>query len=60
MYSLCRNQVRVAPMGEVIGLDHGAVLGDIKLYHTDGDVKRIFEGVLMCYNLEQEFSKEQV
>lgn len=58
MYALVGNQVRVAPMGEIIGLDHNAVLGDIKLYATDGDVKKLFEGVLTCHNLEQEFSKE--
>lgn len=55
MYSLVGNQVRMAPMGEVIGLDYGAVLDTIKLYVTDGEVKKFFEGVLYCYQLEQEF-----
>lgn len=44
-------------MGEVIGLDYGAVLDVIKLYATDGDVKKIFEGVLMCHRIEQEYEK---
>lgn len=57
MYSLCRNQVRIAPTGEVIGLDHGAVLGDIELYVVDDEVKQMFEAVLHCYQLEQEFVK---
>ena len=56
LYNLVRDQVRVAPMGGVIGLDHGAVLGVIKLYNTDG-VKSIFEGILMCHQVEQEFAK---
>lgn len=40
-------------MGEIIGLDYGAVLDVIKLY-TD-NVKKTFEQVLMCYQIEQEF-----
>jgi len=44
-------------MGEVIDLDHRAVLGDIELYANDGDVKRIFEGVLTCHRIIQESSK---
>ena len=57
MYALVGNQVRVAPMGGVIGLDHGAVLTTIKLYASDGDVKRLFEGVLTCHRIEQEFNE---
>ena len=57
MYSLVRNQVRVAPMGEIIDLDHNAVLGDIKLYATNGNVKKLFESVLMCFQIEQEFAR---
>jgi len=55
IYSLCRNQVRVAPMGEMIGLDYGVVLNVIELYTAD--VKRIFEGVLKCFYIEQEYKK---
>lgn len=54
MYSLVRNQVRVAPMGEVIGLDHRAVLGDIELYVAADEVKKIFESVLECFCIERE------
>lgn len=57
MYSLTGDQIRVTPMGEVIGLDHGAVLDTIELYATDGEVKRLFEGVRMCHQIAVEFSK---
>lgn len=43
-------------MGETIGLDYGAVLDVIKLY-TNGNVKKMFEDVLICYQVEQEFNK---
>ena len=47
-------------MGGVIDLDHGAVLGVIRLYASDPiDVKRIFEGVLMCHQIEMANQKEQ-
>jgi len=57
IYLLVRNQVRVSPMGEIISLDHKAVLDDIKLYAKDKDVKTIFENVLNCFQIEQEFNK---
>lgn len=43
-------------MGEIIGLDYGAVLDVIKLY-TDGDIKEMFENILICYQAEQEFNE---
>lgn len=46
----------MAPMGEIIGLDHGAVLNVIKLC-ANGDTKKMFEDVLICYRVEQDFSK---
>lgn len=55
IYFLVRDQIRVAPMGEVVGLDYGTVLDVIKLYAIDGDVKKIFEDVLTCHRIEQEF-----
>lgn len=54
IYSLVRSQVKVAPMGEIIGLDYAAVLGVIELYVAGNEIKRIFESVLMCFNIEQE------
>jgi len=42
-------------MGEMIGLDYGVVLNVIELYTAD--VKRIFEGVLKCFYIEQEYKK---
>jgi len=44
-------------MGEIIGLDHNAVLSDIELYAKDDDVKTVFEKVLNCFQIEQEFNK---
>ncbi len=43
-------------MGEILGLDHGAVLNVIKLY-VNGDTKKMFEDVLVCYQVERDFSK---
>ena len=57
IYALVRNQVRVSPMGDVIDLDHRAVLDDIKLYVAADDVKETFENILMCFNIEREFVK---
>lgn len=46
-------------MGEVIGLDHKAVLGDIRLYTQQCDVKKVFELILKCFRIEQEFTREK-
>lgn len=43
-------------MGEIIGLDYGAVLDVIKLYAVN--IKKTFEQVLICYQLEQELKDE--
>ena len=55
LYIIVRDQLRITPMGDVIGLDHGAVLDVLKLY-TD-DVKAVFEWILLCYRIEKEVSK---
>ena len=47
----------VAPTGEVIDLDHKAVLGDIELYVDANKVKETFESVLECFVIEREFTK---
>lgn len=44
-------------MGNIIALDHKAVLGDIRLYFAADKVKRIFEGILECFRIEQEYEK---
>jgi len=44
-------------MGEVIGLDHNAVLGDIKLYVEADEIRKTFEGVLECFRIEQEYKE---
>jgi hypothetical protein len=44
-------------MGDLIGLDYGAVLSTISLYVETGKVKETFDFVLMCFNLEKEFSE---
>ncbi len=43
-------------MGDVIDLDHGAVLGVIRLYVPEDEVKKIFNGVLECFEIEREFA----
>jgi len=58
IYGLIRNQVRVTAMGEVVGLDYGAVLNVVKLYvKDDEEARRIFENVLICYQTEKELDK---
>jgi len=42
-------------MGEVIGLDHKAVLDDIRLYVPADEVKEIFESIRECFWIEREF-----
>ena len=44
-------------MGEVISLDHRAVLGDIELYVPADEVKKVFKLVLECFSIEQELVK---
>ncbi len=43
-------------MGEVIGLDYGAVMGVLKLY-ADDRVKESFEFVLLCFEIERELTQ---
>ena len=57
IYSLVRNQIRVTPMGDVIDLDHRAVMYDIELYVDADKVKETFENILMCFSIEQEYLK---
>ncbi len=57
MYLLVKDQVRVAPMGEIIGLDKGVVLSVIELYVDVDEIKKTFEGVLECFRIEQEYEK---
>ena len=45
----------MAPTGDIIGLDYTAVEVVVRLYTKD--VRKVFESVLMCYRMEQEFSK---
>ena len=52
---MVRDQLRITPMGDVIGLDYGAVIDVLKLY-TD-DVKAMFEWILLCYRIEKEARK---
>jgi len=55
IYLLVRGQVHVAPMGEIIDLDHRAVLGDIELYVPADKVKEVFELIRECFQIEREF-----
>lgn len=57
MYALIRNQLRVTPMGDIMGLDYGAVLHTIKLYVNPKRVRHMFELMLLCNRIEQENSR---
>jgi hypothetical protein len=57
MYALVSGQVRVSGMGDVIGLDHRAVLDVIRLYVEPENVKAMFERVLECFHIERELSQ---
>jgi len=57
IYLLVRDQVRMTSMGDIIGLDHVAVLDIIKLYVATDNVKETFEHVLECFNIERELTK---
>lgn len=57
IYSLVRNQVRIAPMGGVIDLDYAAVLNVVKLYVAADEIKETFERVLECFNIERSFTE---
>lgn len=57
IYLLVRNQVKVTPMGDIIGLDYVAVLDVIKLYFVADEIKRVFESVLECFSIEMELTK---
>ena len=57
-YAKARSQVRVSPMGDIIGLDYGAIA---YLMHLEGYTgereKELFTFILTCFNLEREFNK---
>ena len=57
VYLLVRNQVKLTPMGDIIGLDYVAVLDVIKLYFVADEIKRGFESVLECFSIERELIK---
>jgi len=44
-------------MGDIIDLDHRAVLGDIKLYVDADKVKKTFELVRECFRIERELAE---
>jgi len=43
-------------MGDVIGLDYSAVLKVLDLYKVE-DTQKVFEDILLCWNIEQEINK---
>ena len=57
IYLLVRNQVKVTPMGDIFGLDYVAVLDVIKLYFVADEIKRVFESVLECFDIERDLTK---
>jgi len=54
MYLFCQSQIRVAPSGDIIGLDYNAVLNVMDLYGVKN--LQMFEKVLECHRLAHEFS----
>jgi len=56
VYFLVRNQVRLAPMGDVIGLDYNAIKFVMDVYKISSK-QDIFEKVLQCFEIERELSK---
>lgn len=57
VYSLVRGQVRITPMGEVIGLDYAVVLDIVKLYFVVDEIKEAFELIRECFQIEREFTE---
>jgi hypothetical protein len=57
MYLIVRGQLRIAGMGDLVDLDHGAVLEDIGLFVPSGQVKEFFAGVVECFNIERELAE---
>ncbi len=55
MYSLCRDQVRLSGMGDLIGLDNNAVIKILELY---GEGQKMFEDIQVLFNIEQEYKNE--
>lgn len=51
LYILCRDQIRLSSMGDVIGLDHNAVIRILELYDEG---QQMFEDILLCWEIEQE------
>lgn len=51
LYILCRDQIRQTSMGDVMGLDHNAVIEILKLY---GEGRQMFEEILLCWSIERE------
>lgn len=54
IYMLVQDQVRISPMGGIVGLDHNAVHAALELYEI-ADRRRVFEQVLQ---LAAEFREE--
>ena len=57
LYWMVRTQVKLSPMGDIIGIDHSAVMNILKLHEIE-DKRRMFDEILACFNIEQEVSHE--
>ena len=54
---MCRNQVKLSPMGDIIGLDYNAVISVIKTYCKSYEVRQMFEDIVYCWGVEKEMEK---
>jgi len=56
VYFLVRSQVRLAPMGDIIGLDYNAIKFVMDMYKISSK-QYVFEKILQCFDIERELSK---
>lgn len=57
LYDLVRDQVTLSSMGEVISLNHLAIMNMLELFHIEDRLKT-FMGVLECFRVDQETYRE--
>jgi hypothetical protein len=53
IYCLVRDQVLMTSMGDIIGPDHKAILGDMDLFEVE-DKRTVFLRVLDCFRIQSE------
>jgi len=56
LYLKVRNQVRLSPMGDIIGLDYNALNFIMDIYGIENK-RDMFEKMLVCFAIDRELSK---